>query len=49
MLIKFDDYPLHQTAEPLSYLATSERNAYGRYWYNAVSYTHLTLPTKRIV
>jgi len=38
MLIKFDDYPLHQTAEPLSYLATSERNAYGRYWYNAYDF-----------
>jgi hypothetical protein len=35
MLIKFDDYPVHQTHELLSYLATSERNAYARYWYNA--------------
>lgn len=38
MLIKFDDYPLQQTAEPLSYLATSERNAYGRYWYNGYDF-----------
>jgi hypothetical protein len=34
MLTKFDDYPVHQTSEPLSYLATSELNAYGRYWFN---------------
>jgi hypothetical protein len=38
MLIKYDDYPLHQTAEPLSYMATSERNAYGRYWYNGYDF-----------
>jgi hypothetical protein len=38
MLIKFDDYPLQQTAEPLSYLATSDRNAYGRYWYNGYDF-----------
>ncbi len=34
MLTKFDDYPLQQTAEPLAYLATSDRNAYARYWFN---------------
>ncbi|AEG47856.1 hypothetical protein Sphch_0155 [Sphingobium chlorophenolicum L-1] len=34
MLTKFDDFPLHQTSAPLAYLATSERNAYGRYWFN---------------
>jgi hypothetical protein len=38
MLIKFDDYPIQQTAEPLSYLATSDRNAYGRYWYNGYDF-----------
>lgn len=38
MLIKYDDYPLHQTAEPLSYISTSERNFYGRYWYNAYDF-----------
>jgi hypothetical protein len=38
MLIKFDDYPVHQTHELLSYMATSERNAYARYWYNAYDF-----------
>lgn len=33
-LTRFDDFNVQQTAEPLSYLATSERNAYGRYWFN---------------
>ena len=33
-LTRLDDYPVHQTSEPLSYLATSERNVYGRYWFN---------------
>jgi hypothetical protein len=34
MLTKFDDYPIHQTAEPLAFLETSDRNAYARYWFN---------------
>lgn len=34
MLTKFDDYPIQQTAEPIAYLATSDRDAYGRYWFN---------------
>jgi hypothetical protein len=34
MLISYDDFPVHQTSEPLSYVATSDRNAYGRYWLN---------------
>ena len=38
MLIKYDDYPLHQTAEPLSYISTSERNFYARYWYNGYDF-----------
>ncbi|OFX03694.1 MAG: hypothetical protein A3E78_16530 [Alphaproteobacteria bacterium RIFCSPHIGHO2_12_FULL_63_12] len=38
MLIKFDDYPIHQTAEPLSYAFTSERNFYARYWYNGYDF-----------
>jgi hypothetical protein len=33
MLIRYDDLPVHQTSEPLAYLATSDRNAYGRYWF----------------
>ncbi|WP_310085369.1 MULTISPECIES: hypothetical protein [unclassified Sphingopyxis] len=38
MLIPFDDYPVHQTAEPLSYMASSERNMYARYWYNGYDF-----------
>jgi hypothetical protein len=38
MLIKYDDYPLHQTAEPLSFISTSERNFYARYWYNGYDF-----------
>lgn len=34
MLVKYDDLPLQQTAESLAYLETSDRDAYGRYWYN---------------
>jgi hypothetical protein len=34
MLTRFDDYPIHQTAEPLAFLETSDRNAYARYWFN---------------
>src|SRR4051812_21169398 len=34
MLTRFDDYPIQQTPEPLAYVATSDRNAYGRYWFN---------------
>ena len=34
MLIKHDDLPLQQTAESLAYMATSDRDAYGRYWFN---------------
>ena len=39
MLIKYDDLPLQQTAESLAYLATSDREAYGRYWFNGFSPT----------
>lgn len=35
MLSKFDDYPIHQTAEPVFHTATSDRFHYDRYWYNA--------------
>ncbi len=34
MLSKFDDYPIHQTAEPVFHAATSDRNTYDRFWYN---------------
>jgi len=35
MLSKFDDYPIHQTAEPVFHTASSDRFVYDRYWYNA--------------
>ncbi len=34
MLSKFDDYPIHQTSEPIALPATTDRNAYDRYWWN---------------
>jgi hypothetical protein len=34
MLSKFDDYPIHQTSDPIAQPATSDRNAYDRYWFN---------------
>jgi hypothetical protein len=37
MLSKFDDYPIHQTPEPIAHPATSDRNVYDRYWMNGYS------------
>jgi hypothetical protein len=34
MLTKGDDYPIHQTAEPIAYVGTSDRNFYDRYFFN---------------
>ncbi len=34
MLSRFDDYPIHQTPEPIGHPATSDRNVYDRYWLN---------------
>lgn len=34
MLNKLDDFPIHQTPEPLAHPATSDRNVYDRTWYN---------------
>lgn len=34
MLSRMDDYPIHQTAEPVAHPATTDRNAYDRYWFN---------------
>lgn len=34
MLSKFDDYPIHQTAEPVFHTASSDRFQYDRFWYN---------------
>ena len=36
MLTRFDDYPIHQTPEPIAHRATSDPNAYDRYWFNGV-------------
>ncbi len=37
MLSKFDDYPIHQTPEPIARSASSSRNVYDRYWFNGYS------------
>src|SRR6478672_11851987 len=29
-----DDYPIHQTAEPIAHVASSDRNFYDRYYFN---------------
>lgn len=34
MLNRLDEFPVHQTPEPLAQLASSERNSYDRSWYN---------------
>ena len=34
MLNKLDDYPIHQTPEPIAHLANSDINAYDRTWFN---------------
>jgi hypothetical protein len=33
-LSPLDDYPVHQIAQPMRYLATSDRNFYDRYYFN---------------
>lgn len=37
MLNKFDEYPIHQTPEPIAHPATSDRNFYDRTWFNGYS------------
>ena len=37
MLNKFDDFPVHQTAEPIAHPLTTDRNAYDRTWFNGYS------------
>ncbi|MFC8934815.1 hypothetical protein ACFQ6H_14605 [Rhodococcus sp. NPDC056506] len=34
MLSPMDDYPVHQIAEPIRHVATSDRNFYDRYYFN---------------
>lgn len=35
MITKLDDYPIHQTPEPLAHPASSDPNVYDRTWFNA--------------
>jgi hypothetical protein len=37
MLNRLDDYPIHQTPEPIAHVASSDRNAYDRTWFNGYS------------
>lgn len=37
MLTKGDDYPIHQTADPIAVVGTSDRNFYDRYFFNGYS------------
>jgi len=34
VLTRFDDYPIHQTPEPLAIPASTDRHVYDRYWFN---------------
>ena len=34
MLNKLDDFPIHQTSEPIAHPVTSDRNVYDRTWFN---------------
>jgi len=34
VLNRLDDFPIHQTPEPIAHVATSDRNAYDRTWFN---------------
>ena len=34
MLSRFDEYPIHQTPQPIAHPATTDRNAYDRFWFN---------------
>ena len=37
MLSPYDDLPIHQIAEPVAHVATSDRNFYDRYYFNCFS------------
>jgi hypothetical protein len=37
MLNRLDEFPIHQTPEPIAHLATTDRNAYDRSWFNGFS------------
>jgi len=34
MITPFDDYPIHQTTNPIAHPSPSDRNYYDRYWFN---------------
>jgi len=34
-LTPFDEFPIHQVPKPISLSGTTDRNAYGRYWFGA--------------
>src|ERR1051325_113002 len=34
MLTRADDYPVHQTADPIATVATADKNFYDRYFFN---------------
>ena len=34
MLSSWDDYPVHQTSDPVRHVGTSDRNFYDRYYFN---------------
>ena len=37
MLTKFDDFPIHQTPDPISHPGYREKDFYERYWFNGYS------------
>ena len=37
VLSKFDDYPIHQTPDPIAHPASSDKDVYERYWFNGYS------------
>ncbi len=37
MLSRFDDYPIHQTPDPIAVPASSDKDVYERYWFNGYS------------
>ncbi len=40
MLNRLDDYPIHQTPEPIAHPASSDPNVYDRTWFNGYSADH---------
>ena len=44
MLSPLDDYPIHQIAEPIRHVGTSDRNFYDRYYFNLHASSRRALP-----